>query len=245
MRGASIRSAVIAAVAAVTMSFAAGAANADPVTYNYVGNYFNFCGFGCPENLPTGVTATPIGEGEEVVITDYIIASLTFADALPFNAADPNHMYTQSELPAILAWSIGDASGAVSLSGTTFGPFAPFLDDGQLQSFPPLMLSTDANGNIVNYLMAVHVAPHLVFISNPPLTFEEDEMQFTVADTLTAFYAPDPGGSEETEFDLIGSTPGRWTKATGPQPVPEPGTLLLLSSGVVLLGGSRFRARRR
>jgi hypothetical protein len=38
MRGVSIRSAVIAAVAAVTMSFAAGAANVDPVTYNYVGS---------------------------------------------------------------------------------------------------------------------------------------------------------------------------------------------------------------
>jgi hypothetical protein len=44
MRGVSIRSAVIAAVAAVTLSFAEGAANADPVTYNYVGNYFNFSG---------------------------------------------------------------------------------------------------------------------------------------------------------------------------------------------------------
>jgi PEP-CTERM motif-containing protein len=154
-------------------------------------------------------------------------------------------MYTQSELPAILAWSIGDASGAVSLSGTTFGPFQPFEDDGQLVTFPPLTLSTDANGNIVNYMMAVHVAPHLLVISNPPLTFEEDGMQFSLADGLTAFYAPDPGGSEEDEFDLFGSTPGRWTKVTSPQPVPEPGTLLLLSSGVVLLAGSRFRARRR
>ena len=88
---------------------------------------------------------------------------------------------------------------------------------------------TDANGNIVNYLMAVHVAPHLVVISNPPLTFEEDGFQFSVADTLTAFYSNDPGGSEDDEFDLIGTTPGRWTKATSTQPVPEPGTLLLLS----------------
>jgi hypothetical protein len=247
MRGVSIRSAVIAAVAAVTIPFAASVAEADPVTYSYVGNNFNFCGFGCPDNLPDGVTVTPVGE-EEVVVTDYIIASLTFADALPFNPLDPNHVYTQSELPAILAWSIGDASGAVSLSGTTFGPFQPLLDDGQLITFPPLSLSTDANGNIVNYLMAVHVAPHLVIIANPPLTFEEDEGQFSVADALTAFYAADPGGSEENEFDLFGSTPGRWTRVTtgpNPQPVPEPGTLLLLSSGVVLLGGSRFRARRR
>jgi hypothetical protein len=245
MRGISIRSAVIAAVAAVIMPLAASVAEADPITYNYIGNNFTFCGFGCPDHLPAGVTATLIGEEGEAVITDYIIASLTFADALPFNPADPNHMYTQSELPAILAWSIGDASGAISLSGTTFGPFPPFEDDGQLNSLPPLMLSTDASGNIVNYLMGVHVAPHLVFIANPPQTFEDDGMQFSVADALTAFYAADPGGSDETEFDLFGSTPGHWTMVTGVQAVPEPGTLLLVSSGVVLLGGSRFRARRR
>ena len=245
MRGVSIRSAVIAAVAAVTVPFAASVAEADPVTFNYVGNNFNICGFGCPDNLPDGVTVTPVGEGEEVVVSDYIIASLTFADALPFNPADPNHVYTLSELPAILSWSIGDASGTVSLSGTTFGPFQPFEDDGQFITLPPLMLSTDSNGNIVNYGMAVHIAPHLVVITNPPSTFEEDGFQFSIADALTAFYAPDPGGSEEDEFDLFGSTPGHWSKVTGPQPVPEPGTLLLLSTGVVLLGGSRFSGRRR
>jgi hypothetical protein len=230
------------------MQVAAGSAGADPVTYNYVGNNFSFCGFGCPENLPPGVEVTPVGEGDEVTINDYIIASLTFADVLPHDPSDPDRIYTQSELPAITAWSIGDASGAIALSGTTFGPFPPFEDDGEPFTFPPLMLATDADRNIVGWGMAVHVAPHLIFISNPPRTFEEDGLTFTLADGLTAFYAPDPGGSEDLEWDVFGSTPGRWTKVTtdpDPTPVPEPGTLLLLGAGVVGLGAKGFRGRQR
>jgi hypothetical protein len=245
-----IRSAVIAAVAAVAIQLAAGSAGADPVTYNYVGNNFNFCGFGCPENLPSGVVVTPVGEGDEVTINDYIIASLTFAGALPHDPGDPDRIYSQSELPAITAWSMGDASGAIALSGTTFGPFPPVEDDGELIAFPPLMLTTDADGNIVNYLMGVHVAPHHIFISNPPLTFEETEdgvpFTFTVADFLVGYYAPDPGGSEDLEFDLLAATPGKWTRVTtdpdpDPTPVPEPGTLLMLGAGVVSLARLRQR----
>ena len=240
MRGVRIRSAVFAAVAAVTLALAAGVVEAAPVTYNYVGNNFNFCGFGCPDNLPPGVTVTP-GQGEAVDISDHIVASLTFADALPFDPANPNRVYDQSELPAVQAWSIGLASG-LSVSGTTFGPFPPY-DDGGPQTLPPLSLSTDAAGNIVNYVMAVHVIPHLFAIMNPPITVQEDEDTFTFSDAVTAFFARDPGGSEEEEFDVFGSIPGHWTRVT--TDVPEPGTLLLLGSGVVLLGFRRLRAGRR
>ena len=236
MRGRSIRTAVI--IAAIGMHVGAGSVWAAPVTYNYVGNNFNFCGFGCPENLPPGVTVTPV-DGEEVDISDYIIASLTFADALPFNPGDPNHEYTQSELPDILAWSMGDASGAIAVSGTTFGPFPDFFDEGQFNPIPPLTLTTDVNGNIVNYVMAVHVLPHILLIANPGFA-ESDSV--LISDVITAFYAPDPGGSEELEWDVFGTTPGQWTRVvTEPQPIPEPGTLFLFGAGVAAAGGYRRR----
>jgi hypothetical protein len=236
MSRASIRSAVIAVVAVVTMQVAAGPAQAGPVTYNYVGNNFNFCGFGCPDNLPSGVDVTPVGVGGEVVIDDFVIASLTFAAAL-----EPNRAYTQDQLPAILAWSMGDASGVINVSGTTFGPFPDFLDDGQLNSVPPLQLSTDADGNIVTYQMGVHVLPHLIFITSPPMEIVDGDEHFFIADGLTAFYAPDIG-TEDFEWDVFGSTPGRWT---GPQPVPEPATVLLLVCGIVTIGSRGFRERKR
>ena len=111
----SIRSAAIAAVVAVTLAFGAGVVEAAPVTYNYVGNNFNFCGFGCPENLPPGVTVTP-GQGEEVDISDHVVASLTFADALPFDPLDPNRVYAQSELPAVLLKRIDSHHGVLNVA---------------------------------------------------------------------------------------------------------------------------------
>jgi hypothetical protein len=229
------------------MQVAAGSAGAGPVTYNYVGNNFNVCGFGCPENLPPGVDVTPVGEGDEVIITDYIIASLTFAGALPHDPGDPDRIYTQTELPSVLAWSIGNSTGAITLSGAAFGPFLPFFDSGELVTLPPLMLATDADGNIVSWVMGVHVAPHIIGTLNPPSEFTEDGEHFFIADALTAFYAPDPGGSEDVEWDVFGSTPGKWTKVTtdpDPTPVPEPGTFFLLGAGVVSLGAKGFRRRR-
>jgi hypothetical protein len=216
----------------------ASPAQAGPVTYTYVGSLFNVCGYGCPGN-PTEdglVNAPPNWD------SDRIVASLTFAEALDANMAYQD-MYSS---PNLLSWSIGDALGIFSLSSATGGSLnvPPGLGTS------PLMLSTDANGNIANYLMGYGLPEDdftvrsEIGISNPPLHCPPEECG--VDAYFSDFFIPNLYSAAEWDA-FVGSVsptglPGEWTRSDAPEPVPEPASLTLTLIG---LGGAIARRRHR
>lgn len=193
------------------LSIAAPGARAD-VTYNYVGNTFTNCTFGpCPSNYTS----------------DYITASLTFSTALA-----PN-LPTFSDVSATLTgWSIRDALGYFSYSSSdpaTQNYLTGFAPAGA----PPLAVSTDASGNIVNYVMVAFPAEALgvpggteALITNPPVS--DPKSPVPIADVINFKWGT------SAEWDALGSQPGRWT-------VPEPHAIpIMLFSSLAL-----FIVRRR
>jgi hypothetical protein len=236
------RPAMLAAVFLVLAQLNASPAQADPVTYTYVGSLFNFCGYGCPghPDEDDGSVNAPTNWD-----SDYIVASLTFAEALGANMAYQN-VYLS---PNLLSWSIGDAFGIFSLSSATGG----ILNIPPEFSPSPLMLSTDANGNIANYVMGYglpeddHTVRSEIGIFNPPLRCPAPECGTTDV-YFSDFFTPNLYGA--TEWDaFVGSLsptglPGKWTRS---EAVPEPASLLLFGAGLVCVVGarSRFRGSRR
>ena len=100
-------------------------------TYNYVGSPFNACSYGtCPGNYAA----------------DYITASISFAAPLP-----PNLPLT-NVTPSLTAWSIGDALGNFLYSSGNPST-ASYLTGHPSSGVPPLSLSTDASGDIVDIEM--------------------------------------------------------------------------------------------
>jgi hypothetical protein len=184
----------------------------DPTkTYTYVGDLFNFCGYGCPEHAPVD----PRG-------VDYITATLTFAAKLPGDIAfgDP--------FPVPLSWTIKDFLDEASFAGVGT-PLSP-------EGGPGLILSTDANGDIVNYFMVGFVGGlnsednfvgDILLIANPGLCFDD-------CDSVLG-----------TDFAGIrvrlGATDTEWNGGVV-VPVPEPGTYSLIGLG---LAGLAARKRRR
>ncbi len=111
-------------------------------TYQYTGSPFTACSVGtCPSNYTS----------------DYLMASLTFSAALPANLASTNELTS----PNLLAWSIGDALGYVSFSSA---------DAKAASELMILTLSTDSNGNIVDYGMVTNLTVFpAAAVANPPV----------------------------------------------------------------------------
>jgi hypothetical protein len=194
----------------------APSAAAAPITYEYTGQFFNFCGFGCPEHAPSD----PVG-------ADYLKVSLTFDNPLA-----PNLTFADDVLSLLTGWTFTDAFGsfeATSTNGSTL------LD---------LQLGTDAGGNIVQWLMGVHSATTEAFILNPPFECPIGECDDNVVFYISDFAAVGLFGPEENEWDSGVATdqeeglPGRWRQAQ----VPEPATLFLFSAGAA---GVLLRRKRR
>jgi hypothetical protein len=126
---------------------------------------------------------------------------------------------------------MSDFLGTFSLSSAD-GPLNGLPEDG----FTPLMLSTDASGNILDYMMGTAPAPGtvgaLVLIVGPPL--QCDECGQGIASGVAVNY-----GDDETEWDAFSSVPGEWTRVKA---VPEPSTLMLIGLG---LAGIATRRRQR
>lgn len=224
------RHVVFAAVVFVTMQLTSAASQAAPVTYDYVGNAFTGCGYGCADHAPANWAS------------DRILASLTFADALP---ADMPFQDVLSS-PTLLSWSIGDALGIFSLSSATGGLTVPSV------FFPsPLMLSTDANGNIANYVMVRALdendpTPRTeIGIFDPPLLCPASECGQDLY--ISDFFTPDLYGPAEWDAFVFSASPtglpGQWTTSAS---VPEPASLTLALCGLAgVLVHQRRRPRRR
>jgi hypothetical protein len=222
----------ILAVAFVVIQLTAGSAQAAPVTYDYVGHVFNFCGFGCEENAPANWE------------TDRIVASLTFDSALPANLPFQD-VYSS---PSLVSWSIGDIFNFITLSSAA-GDLLQVPSD----LFPsPLMLSTDQDGNINGWTMghAFEDDSELedvdeIGILNPPLLCPAEECDVDVY--YWNFLAPHLRSDEEWDSGVISLSPtddvaGVWTQRAAPTPVPEPATLTLT---LTALAAGMLRSRRR
>ena len=219
MRRVQLRSAAIVVAVAGILQFTAPSAQADPVTYLYTGSLFEFCGYGCPESAPADWAS------------DYILASLTFDAPLPPNLP-LTEVLSSPGLPGLVSWTMSDFLGTFSLSSAD-GPLMGFPEDG----LPPLMLSTDANGNILDYIMGTSPAPGtvgtLVFVVNPPFFCEECDGIDLASGVAVNF------GDDEIEWDAFSTVPGEWTRVKA---VPEPSTLMLIGLG---LAGIATRRRQR
>ena len=191
-------------------------AAAAPITYEYTGQFFNFCGFGCPEHAPSN----PLG-------ADYLKVSLTFDNPLA-----PNLTFADDVLSLLTAWTFTDA----------FGSFEATSTNGS--TLLGLELGTDAGGNIVQWRMGVHSATTEAAILNPPFECPIGECDDFVIVYLSDFAAVNLFGAEEDEWDSgVGTEseeglPGRWRQAQ----VPEPASLFLLSTGAA---GILLRRKRR
>jgi hypothetical protein len=156
------------------------------VTYRYTGSPFTGCSYGtCPANYTS----------------DYIAASLTFSAALPPNLPLTNELSS----PNLVAWTVGDALGYFSYSSA---------DTNAATELPTLSLSTDGNGNIVNYTMLAGAGPpYTGGAVNPTLT---DKQGTQLADFIQInLLTP-------SEWDAATSTVGQWSK-------PPSGTIYQIS----------------
>ena len=186
-------------------------------TYTYMGDFINFCGFGCPENAPSD----PVG-------VDYIIATLTYGAKLAPNLTDA--------MPIPISWTMNDLFGSLNFAGNGLPP--DFPGDVEDPPSPGLVLSTDGSGNIIRWFMGAfsggingegRFEGTQALITNPPLFCGEDCNNMGITDFMAVNLLSD------TEWDA---------GVLVPAAVPEPATLTLIGCGLLTVARRRLRARR-
>lgn len=201
------RTVLFASAVSLLWSAAARSANASPVTYDYVGSPFTTCSYGtCPANYTS----------------DYLIASVTFASALPANLALTN------ETSSLIGWTIQDALGYFSYSSSNPAT-STYLTGDPSVSIPPAEFSTNSSGGIVDFEMAALPAELLAVVGateggllNPALTHD--------GYSIASFIEFEEG--TPAEWDALTSAEGSWSAAIA---TPEPSTLVLVSFGALIL----------
>jgi hypothetical protein len=184
------------------------------VIYDYRGNEFEFCGFGCPDQGPEPDVAPPNWDD------DFVIASLTFDAPLA-----PNLTFDDEVRTGLIAFTMTDKLGTFFLSGSE-------LPDGEEdgETIPGLKLATDGSGNIISWVMtAFHPDSTSAGIFNP-VVHCPDECGPGIADFVAVENA------QNDEWDAFSFTPGQWQQRA----VPEPATVAL---SLVALGGFAIRRR--
>ena len=192
-------------------------------TYTYVGDFFNTCGFGCPGHA----SSDPRG-------ADFITATLKFGAPLAANLTDDATLIPNDWTMKDHFWDTTAGTDGFSFSGHNLQPNGiPF--DG----VPGLVLSTDAVGNITNYIMSAAVGTGdpsddhnfhgtVVAILNPPVFCGEECNNQGITDALTVRLGSPNDALEWDAFRLVDA-------------VPEPATLTLTALG---LSGALLRRRR-
>lgn len=202
----------------------APSAKAD-TTYIYTGTPFTICTYGpCPANFTS----------------DYITASITFASPL---GSIPS---LTPETP--ISWTLGDAFGNFFYSSSAT---PTYLTGFPSVGAPSLALSTDSNGNIVDYGMLAFpdevlgiVGVAEVGIFSPAVTFTQGcpgGGTCTTAGFVEINWDPNsPQDGRPAEWDADASVAGQWTQLNS---VPEPSSLLLLATGLLGLAGITCRKK--
>ena len=187
-------------IVAVALLLSVSATQVDAnVIYDYRGNEFTLCGFGCPENPPPNWDE------------DYLIASLTFDAPLA-----PNLTFDDEVRTGLVGYTVTDKLGTFFETGNTLPDGE---DDGNV--VPGLKLATDASGNITAWIMAVEGVSGDTFSANPPLICPAEECGEEV--NFADYVAVRIGPGEDDWWDAVSETPGAWRL----RDVPEPATAVL------------------
>jgi hypothetical protein len=197
---------------------AASQARAASITYEYTGELFNFCGFGCPEHAPQD----PQG-------VDYLTATLTFADPLAANLT-----FADDVSALLLGWTMKNHIGGIDFSSA---------NGDTLTSFP-FRLATDGGGNIIGWQIVGTSTESLAAILNPS-GFLCPASECGADSYATDFVAVHLFGDDEDEWDSGRASvdpevvSGSWSV----REAPEPTVLTLTGLGLAGLL-SRRRSRR-
>jgi hypothetical protein len=185
--------------------------------YAYTGNLFTVCSFGsCPANYTS----------------DYLIATISFAGPLA-----PNLPLT--DLTASLTgWTLKDALGYFSFSSKDPNT-ANYLTGFPSAGAPPLALSTDSQGNILNWDM--FALPDEVLgktgVAEAGLINPTAIVPCGASSTCVLADFVEINFGLPNEWDALSSVPGKWSQ------VPEPSALLLASLSAAVLIMARRRKR--
>ena len=183
-------------------------ASGAPITYEYTGQVFNFCGFGCPEHAPSD----PLG-------ADYLKATLTFGAPLPADLT-----FADDVVSLLTGWTLTDAFASFFASSAT----GDVLD--------VLSLETDSGGNIVGWAMFVLDNTTEAGFFNPPILCPVGECDDFVDLYISDFAAVNLFLTDDLEWDSGVATtspdglPGQWREVEVSQ-VPEPASIFLLATG--------------
>jgi hypothetical protein len=173
------------------------------VTYQYTGSPFSTCNGATPPpgTCPLSFSAE---DPSPSYAMDYMTASLTFSSGLAPNLPLTNELTS----PNLVAWTIGDALGFFSISSA---------DSSAATELTTLMLSTDGNGNIVDYTVAaVDTRGNGAYLNDPAIIGGGTGLP--LADSLQL----DLGKTNSGGGYLGNSTVGQWSK-------PPSGTVYQIS----------------